>query len=78
MSTRVEQAGIYGFVNGLGYSGDAETKSRLIKTARRAANRGDWDLLFTMGLAYVLGSAVGSSFRGQPQRASASAVWPGY
>jgi len=63
MATRAEAAAIYGIVNGLGYRGDPDVKSRLIQSAHRAVNRGDWDALVGMGLAYLFGAALGSSFR---------------
>lgn len=60
MKTRNRQAGIYGFVNGLGYRGDPATKRRLIRRAQRAADRGDWETLLEMGLTYVAGVALGA------------------
>jgi hypothetical protein len=63
MTNRVQAAGVYGLVNGLGYRGDRDVKSRLIRSAQRAAGRGDWDTIVQMGLAYLLGSALGSSVR---------------
>ncbi len=65
MTTRVENAGIYGFVNGLGYRGDPATRRRLVQSAQRAANRGDWGDVLGMGAAYLIGSALGASLRGK-------------
>jgi hypothetical protein len=64
MPSSIEDAGIYGFVNGLGYHGDPTTKNRLIQRAQRAANRGDWEIVLEMGLAYLLGAGIGGFVAG--------------
>lgn len=76
MTTRLEQAGIYGFVNGLGYRGDRATKQALIRSAQRAANRGDWDRVVKLGLAYIFGTAAGSYVRGASRSTNEPAGWP--
>lgn len=60
MKTRNRQAGIYGFVNGLGYRGDPATKQKLIRRTQRAADCGDWETILEMGLAYLVGAGVGA------------------
>lgn len=75
MTTRVQRAGMYGLVRGLGFPADSDTKSRLIKSAQRAANRGDWDALIQMGLAYLAGSVVGGSVRRSYQTRGRSQDW---
>lgn len=65
MTTRTESAGIYGLINGLGFPGDQRTKTRLIQSAQRAASRSDWETLAKMGVAYLIGSAIGASLRGR-------------
>jgi hypothetical protein len=63
MNSTQAEIGVYGFVNGLGFRGDQETKARLLRSAQRAANRGDFDTLLGMGVAYIIGAALGSSVR---------------
>ncbi len=58
-----EQTGVYGLVNGLGYAGDPAERARIIRSAQRAADRGDWEHLLGMGAAYLLGVAIGSAVR---------------
>lgn len=75
MATRVQAAGIYGFVNGLGYPGDRSEAKRLIHSAQRAVQRGNWDLVLEMGLAYLFGATVGSSIRTAAQAHTEAARW---
>jgi hypothetical protein len=75
MTKKAERAAIYGLVNGLGYAGDPETKSRLVQSAQRAANRGDWGSLIEMGAAYLVGAAVGSSLRNPRQAPTSPQKW---
>ena len=68
MRSTTEQTGIYGFVNGVGLSGDPATKRKLLQRAQRAANRGDLDTLTRMAAAYLIGAGVGSYVRGVVQQ----------
>lgn len=57
------QVAAYGFVNGLGLSGDPEVKARLVKRARAVADRGDWEGLVRLAVAYGAGMTFGSRVR---------------
>jgi hypothetical protein len=63
MTTMVERAGVYGLVNGLGVHGTSREKERILASASRAANRGEWARVLELAASYGLGVYVGSLIR---------------
>lgn len=63
MAKRTEEAAVYGLVNGLGAHGNPTTKRRIIRSAQRAASRGDWDKLVELGVSYLIGAYIGGTIR---------------
>ena len=63
MNSTETEIGAYGFVNGLGYHGDQETKDRLIRRVARAVDRGDWETILGYLVAYGVGSWAGELTR---------------
>jgi hypothetical protein len=79
MRKTTEEVGGYGFVNGLGLSGDQQQKAKLVRRVSRALERGDWDRVLEYAAAYGIGRWVGSSVRRafSPQELDSSLVQRG-
>lgn len=63
MRKTTEEIGAYGFVNGIGLSGDPQQKSKLVRRVARAIDRRDWDRVLEYLAAYGLGRMAGSKIR---------------
>jgi hypothetical protein len=63
MRRTTEEIGEYGFINGLGVSGDQQQKTKLVRRVSRAIERGDWDRVLEYAAAYGVGRWAGSSVR---------------
>ena len=63
MRKTTQEIGVYGVVNGLGFRGDPKEKAKLLRRARRAAERGDFGLLIEYLAAYGVGAWAGASLR---------------
>lgn len=70
MTSTAERIAAYGALNGLGFHGDPEVKAKLLRSVGRAIDRGDWDRVLKLTLAYGAGNAVGSAFRPTVQKLS--------
>jgi len=58
-----EEIGLYGLVNGLGLHGPPKEKAKLIGKIRRAAQRGDWERVLRLAVAYGIGASLGAALR---------------
>lgn len=63
MRKTTQEIGEYGFVNGLGLTGDQDQKAKLVRRVVRAIERGDWDRVLEYAAAYGVGTWAGSSVR---------------
>lgn len=63
MRKTTQEIGVYGMVNGLGLRGDPKDKAKLLRRARRAAERGDFGLLLEYLAAYGVGAWAGANLR---------------
>jgi hypothetical protein len=63
MRKTTREIGAYGVVNGLGLRGDPKEKAKLLRRARRAAERGDFGLLIEYLAAYGVGAWAGANLR---------------